>query len=45
MKISNISPHESLGLLEMVKDQIIEKIKKGRQDIFEASSKGDENEK
>ena len=40
MKISGISPQESIGLLEMAKDQIIEKIKKGRKDIFEASSGG-----
>ena len=44
MKISNVSPQESIGLLEMVKSQIIDKIKKGRKDIFEAST-GDKIEK
>ena len=44
MKITNVSPQESIGLLEMVKAQIIDKIKTGRKDLFEASSTGDKSE-
>ncbi|MBU0615439.1 MAG: hypothetical protein KJ601_05070 [Nanoarchaeota archaeon] len=41
MKMDKVSPQEAIGLLEMAKDQILDKLKKGRQDVFEASKKGE----
>ena len=39
MKTQNISPQESIGLLEMAKNQILDNLKKGRKDIFSMSKK------
>jgi len=39
MKMDKVSPQEAIGLLEMAKDQILEKLKTGRKDVFEASKK------
>lgn len=39
MKTENISPQEALGLLEMVKGQILDNLKKSRKDIFQMSKK------
>ena len=36
MKTENVSPQEAIGLLEMAKDQILDNLKKGRKDIFQA---------
>ena len=36
----NISPQEAVGLLEMIKDQFLEKLRKNRKDFLNAS-KGD----
>jgi len=35
----NISPQEVIGLLEMVKDQFLEKLRKNRKDIFNVEKK------
>ena len=35
----NISPQEVIGLLEMVKDQFLEKMRKNRKDIFNVEKK------
>jgi hypothetical protein len=37
LQIKNVSPHEAIGLLEMAKDQLMENIRKGRQNIFNVS--------
>jgi len=37
----NISPQEVIGLLEMVKDQFLEKLRKNRKDIFNVEKKED----
>ena len=39
MKTQNISPQEAIGLLEMAKGQILDNLKKGRKDIFQAVKK------
>jgi len=39
MKTQNISPQETIGLLEMAKSQILDNLKKGRKDIFSMSKK------
>jgi len=45
MQIKNVSPQEAIGLLEMAKDQIMENIRKGRQNIFDMHGKKDEENK
>ena len=42
MKTQNVSPQEAIGLLEMAKDQILDSLKKGRKDIFQAFRKDDD---
>jgi len=42
MKTQNISPQEAIGLLEMAKDQILDSLKKGRKNIFQAFRKEEE---
>lgn len=42
MKTQNVSPQEAIGLLEMAKDQILDNLKKGRKDIFEAFKKDED---
>jgi len=42
MKTQNISPQEAIGLLEMAKDQILDNLKKGRKDIFQAFKSGED---
>ena len=39
MKTQNISPQETIGLLEMAKSQILDNLKKGRKDVFSMSKK------
>ena len=39
MNTKNVSPQEAIGLLEMAKDQILDNLKKGRKDIFQAFKK------
>ncbi|MBI2653884.1 hypothetical protein HYX02_03670 [Candidatus Woesearchaeota archaeon] len=39
MKTQNVSPQEALGFLEMAKDQILDNLKQGRKDIFQAFKK------
>ena len=41
MKTQNVSPQEVIGFLEMAKDQILDNLKQGRKDIFQAFKKGD----
>lgn len=36
MKTQNVSPQEAIGFLEMAKDQILDNLRKGRKDIFQA---------
>jgi hypothetical protein len=40
----NISPQEAVGLLEMVKDQFLDKLRKSKKDFFNATKEGDGNE-
>ena len=43
MKTQNVTPQEAIGFLEMAKDQILDNVKQGRKDIFQAFKKeGDE---
>ena len=43
MKTQNVSPQEAIGFLEMARDQILDNLKQGRKDIFQAYKKeGDE---
>ncbi|MBS3131382.1 hypothetical protein J4212_03035 [Candidatus Woesearchaeota archaeon] len=42
MRTQNISPQEALGLLDMAKDQILDNLKKGRSDVFQAFKKDEE---
>ena len=42
MKTQNVTPQEALGFLEMAKDQILDNIKQGRKDIFQAFKKDSE---
>ena len=43
MKTQNVSPQEAIGFLEMAKDQILDNLKQGRKDIFQAFKKDGEN--
>ena len=36
MKTQNVTPQEAIGFLEMAKDQILDNVKQGRKDIFQA---------
>ena len=36
MKTQNVTPQEAIGFLEMAKDQILDNLKQGRKDIFQA---------
>ena len=42
MKTQNVSPQEAIGFLEMAKDQILDNLKQGRKDVFQAFKKEDE---
>ena len=42
MKTQNVTPQEVIGYLEMAKDQILDNLKQGRKDIFQAFKKGEE---
>ncbi|GEM_PF-2226068 len=42
MKTENVTPQEVIGYLEMAKDQILDNLKQGRKDIFQAFKQGDE---
>ena len=39
MQTSNVSAQEAIGLLEMAKDQLLDTLKKNRQEIFAAEKK------
>ncbi len=39
MKTQNVSPQEVIGYLEMAKDQILDNLKQGRKDVFQAFKK------
>lgn len=39
MKTQNVSPQEAIGFLEIAKDQILDNLKQGRKDIFQAFKK------
>ena len=39
MKTQSVTPQEAIGFLEMAKDQILDNLKQGRKDIFQAFSK------
>ena len=41
MKTQNVTPQEVIGFLEMAKDQILDNLKQGRKDIFQAFKKDD----
>lgn len=36
----NVAPQEAIGLLEMAKDQLLNNIRKGTKNIFDAQKKG-----
>ena len=42
MKTQNVTPQEAIGFLEMAKDQILDNLKQGRKDIFQAFKKDGE---
>ena len=42
MKTQNVAPQEAIGFLEMAKDQILDNLKQGRKDIFQAYKKDSE---
>jgi len=42
MKTQNVTPQEAIGFLEMAKDQILDNMKQGRKDIFQAYKKDGE---
>ena len=42
MKTQNVTPQEVIGYLEMAKDQILDNMKQGRKDIFQAFKKDGE---
>ena len=42
MKTQNVTPQEAIGFLEMAKDQILDNLKQGRKDIFQAYKKDGE---
>lgn len=44
MKTQNVTPQEAIGFLEMAKDQILDNLKQGRKDVFQAFKKGDEQQ-
>jgi len=44
MKTQNVTPHEAIGFLEMAKDQILDNMKQGRKDIFQAFKKEGEGQ-
>ena len=39
MKTQNVTPQEAIGFLEMAKAQILDNLKQGRKDIFQAFKK------
>ncbi len=39
MKTQNVTPQEVIGFLEMAKDQILDNLKQGRKDVFQAYKK------
>ena len=39
MKTQNVTPQEAIGFLEMAKDQILDNVKQGRKDVFQAFKK------
>ena len=39
MKTQNVTPQEAIGFLEMAKDQILDNLKQGRKDVFQAYKK------
>ena len=39
MKTQNVTPQEAICFLEMAKDQILDNLKQGRKDIFQAFKK------
>lgn len=39
MNTQNVTPQEVIGFLEMAKDQILDNLKQGRKDIFQAFKK------
>jgi len=39
MKTQNVTPQEAIGFLEMAKDQILDNLKQGRKDVFQAFKK------
>ena len=39
MKTQNVTPQEAIGFLEIAKDQILDNLKQGRKDIFQAFKK------
>ena len=39
MKTQNVTPQEAIGFLEIAKDQILDNVKQGRKDIFQAFKK------
>lgn len=41
MKTQNVTPQEVIGFLEMAKDQILDNLKQGRKDVFQAFKKDD----
>ena len=44
MKTQNVTPQEAIGFLEMAKDQILDNLKQGRKDIFQAFKKEGEGQ-
>lgn len=44
MKTQNVTPQEAIGFLEMAKDQILDNMKQGRKDIFQAFKKEGEGQ-
>ena len=43
MKTQNVTPQEAIGFLEIAKDQILDNLKQGRKDVFQAFKKEGEN--
>ena len=43
MKTQNVTPQEAIGFLEMAKDQILDNLKQGRKDVFQAFKKESEH--
>ena len=39
MKTQNVTPQEAIGFLEMAKDQILDNLRQGRKDVFQAFKK------